>query len=128
MTSYDQSNTTPDSRQVNNPQEKLCDCGNDYVLPGYRVCASCKEAREMCPHLFEGCPPDKLEAFHVGDYVAGGYYAGFIVSHNSRRVYFTWPSSVDDILFYGPPSDMTLIMPASARAYFEQFIGDEGGE
>lgn len=37
-----------------------CDCGNADKLPGYRVCASCKEAREYAPHLWEGDAPDAL--------------------------------------------------------------------
>lgn len=37
-----------------------CDCGNADKLPGYRVCASCKEARESAPHLWEGDAPDAL--------------------------------------------------------------------
>lgn len=38
----------------------LCECGNSDVLPGYRVCADCKEARERYPHLFEDDAPDEL--------------------------------------------------------------------
>lgn len=37
-------------------------CGNYPVLDGYRVCASCKEAREYAPYLWADQPPDKLEA------------------------------------------------------------------
>lgn len=73
--------------------------------------------------------PQTAPKFKVGDYAAGksGYYAGFIVASSPQIVYFTWPSQVDDILFYGPPDDMVLIMPAAAAPYFEQFVGDEGG-
>lgn len=39
-----------------------CGCGNSDKLPGYRVCAECKEARELYPHIFEGVLPDKLDA------------------------------------------------------------------
>jgi hypothetical protein len=39
---------------------KRCMCGNGETLPGYRVCADCKAARELYPHLFEGDAPDEL--------------------------------------------------------------------
>ncbi len=39
---------------------KRCMCGNGETLPGYRVCADCKAARERYPHLFEDDAPDEL--------------------------------------------------------------------
>lgn len=41
----------------------LCSvCGNYPMRAGYRVCASCVEAREYAPHLWADQPPDKLDA------------------------------------------------------------------
>jgi hypothetical protein len=36
-------------------------CGNYPVRDGYRVCASCVEARLHAPHYWLNEPPDKLE-------------------------------------------------------------------
>lgn len=39
----------------------LCDCGNGETLPGYRVCAECKAAREQYPRLFVEDAPDEAQ-------------------------------------------------------------------
>jgi len=38
---------------------KMCDCGNDTVIPGTRLCKSCAWAGQAYPHLF---PQDALNA------------------------------------------------------------------
>ena len=39
----------------------VCDCGNDHIMKGWRVCLMCAQSRLMYPDLFAEDPPDQIE-------------------------------------------------------------------
>ena len=52
----------PDESAAEPAPAEMCDCGNYAIEPGYRVCDSCRFAREMYPWNHEEEPPDEIEA------------------------------------------------------------------
>lgn len=43
--------------------DKLCECGTDHVMKGWRVCLACAQTRLMYPDIFDELEtePDKIE-------------------------------------------------------------------
>lgn len=85
-------------------QQKMCDCGNDRVMPGYRVCASCASARRAYPHLWPDDPPDNLDTLdnlglintHKETFVRFGYVSP---DGAERFTYATLPTPVANALY-----------------------------
>lgn len=93
---------------------------------------SAKDNRNTTP---DSRQVNKSQEFHVGDYVDA--FDGFAVGHIAEITcswlwidFFSYPDGDFASLFmrHDQFPRLTLIMPVAARAYFEQFVGDEGGE
>jgi len=109
----------PDSSisQSDSQQPKMCICGNYPIAPGYRVCESCVEAREMAPHLFEGQPPDKLpDKEPFVNYITGGTWG------NQGRL--TFNIQCED----GAHSVTVALPPTLAQAMLETWWAWEADE